>query len=74
MIQNEYELHALPFKTLVHESIAKILGIHKEKKTASKLLNYFNNVQDCTKNSLAYLFLNDVYKFEQEMVYYKWVV
>ena len=71
LIQKEYELHALPFKTLVHESIAKILGIHTEKKTATKLLDYVSNVQDCTKNSPAYLFLNDVYKFEQEMVYYE---
>ena len=38
LIQKEYELHALPFKTLVHECIAKILGIHKEKKTASMSL------------------------------------
>lgn len=71
LIQKETELHALPFKTLIHESIAKILGIQKEKKTATKLLDYFSNVQDCTKNSPAYLFLNDVYKFEQEITYYE---
>ena len=71
LIQKEYELHALPFKTLVHECIAKILGIHIKKKTATKLLDYFSNVQDCTKKSPAYLFNNDIYKFEQYMVYYE---
>ena len=71
LIQKEYELHALPFKILINQYIAETLGINKEKKTATKLLDYFTFVEDCAKDSPANLFINDVYKFEYEMVYYE---
>jgi len=71
LIQKEYELHALPFKILINQYIAETLGINKEKKTATKLLDYFTYVEDCVKDSPANLFINDVYKFEYEMVYYE---
>ena len=71
LIQKEYELHALPFKVLIHEYIAETLGIFAEKRKSSQLLNYFNNIQDCTKDSPAYMFMNDVYKFKQQLVYYE---
>ena len=71
LIQKEYELHALPFKVLIHEYIAETLGIYTEKRKSSQLLNYFNNIQDCTKDSPAYMFMNDVYKFKQQLVYYE---
>ena len=67
----EYELHALPFKILVHEDIAETLGIYTEKQTSTKLLDYFSDMKDCTKDSPADSFMNDVYKFEQQMVYYE---
>ena len=71
LIQKEYELHALPFKVLIHEYIAETLGIYTEKRKSSQLLNYFNNIQDCTKDSPTYMFMNDVYKFKQQLVYYE---
>ena len=71
LIQKEYELHALPFKVLIHEYIAETLGIYTEKQKSSQLLDYFNNIQDCTKDSPAYMFMNDVYKFKQQLVYYE---
>ena len=71
LIQKEYELNALPFKILINQYIAETLGINKEKKTATKLLDYFTFVEDCAKDSPANLFINDVYKFEYEMVYYE---
>ena len=71
LIQKEYELHALPFKVLIHEYIAESLGIYTEKQKSSQLLDYFNNIQDCTKDSPAYMFMNDVYKFKQQLVYYE---
>jgi hypothetical protein len=71
LLQKEYELHALPFKILVHEYIAETLGIYTEKKTSIKLLDYFSDMQDCTKDSPATLFMNDVYKFEQRIMYYE---
>ena len=71
LMQKEYELHALPFKVLIHEYIAETLGIYTEKRKSSQLLNYFNNIQDCTKDSPAYMFMNDVYKFKQQLVYYE---
>ena len=71
LLQKEYELHSLPFKILLHEYIAETLGIYTEKKTSIKLLDYFSDMQDCTKDSPATLFMNDVYKFEQQMVYYE---
>ena len=71
LIQKEYELHALPFKVLIHEYIAETLGIYTEKLKSSQLLDYFNNIQDCTKDSPAYMFMNDVYKFKQQLVYYE---
>ena len=71
LIQKEYELHALPFKILINQYIAETLGINKEKKTATKLLDYFTFVEDCAQDSPANLFINDVYKFEYEMVYYE---
>ena len=71
LIQKEYELHALPFKVLIHEYIAETLGIYTEKQKSSQLLDYFNNIQDCTKDSPAYMFMNDVYKFQQQLVYYE---
>ncbi len=71
LIQKEYELNALPFKILINQYIAETLGINKEKKTATKLLDYFTYVEDCVKDSPANLFINDVYKFEYEMVYYE---
>ena len=71
MIQKEYELHALPFKVLIHEYIAETLGIYTEKRKSSQLLDYFKNIQDCTKDSPAYMFMNDVYKFKQQLVYYE---
>ena len=71
LMQKEYELHALPFKVLIHEYIAESLGIYTEKQKSSQLLDYFNNIQDCTKDSPAYMFMNDVYKFKQQLVYYE---
>ena len=71
LMQKEYELHALPFKVLIHEYIAETLGIYTEKLKSSQLLDYFNNIQDCTKDSPAYMFMNDVYKFKQQLVYYE---
>ena len=71
LIQKEYELHALPFKVLIHEYIAETLGIYTEKRKSSQLLDYFKNIQDCTKDSPAYMFMNDVYKFKQQLVYYE---
>ena len=71
LIQKEYELHALPFKLLIHEYIAESLGIYTEKQKSSQLLDYFNNIQDCTKDSPAYMFMNDVYKFKQQLVYFE---
>ena len=71
LIQKEYELHALPFKILINQYIAETLGINKEKKTATKLLDYFTFVEDCAQDSPANLFINDVYKFKYEMVYYE---
>ena len=71
LMQKEYELHALPFKLLIHEYIAESLGIYTEKQKSSQLLDYFNNIQDCTKDSPAYMFMNDVYKFKQQLVYYE---
>ena len=71
LIQKEYELHALPFKVLIHEYIAETLGIYTEKLKSSQLLDYFNNIQDCTKDSPAFMFMNDVYKFKQQLVYYE---
>ena len=71
LLQKEYELHSLPFKILVHEYIAETLGIYTEKKTSITLLDYFSDMKDCTKDSPATLFMNDVYKFEQQMVYYE---
>ena len=71
LMQKEYELHALPFKVLIHEYIAETLGIYTEKRKSSQLLDYFNNIQDCTKDSPAYMFMNDVYKFKQQLVYYE---
>ena len=71
LIQKEYELHALPFKVLIHEYIAETLGIYTEKQKSSQLLDYFNHIQDCTKDSPTYMFMNDVYKFKQQLVYYE---
>ena len=71
LMQKEYELHALPSKVLIHEYIAETLGIYTEKQKSSQLLDYFNNIQDCTKDSPAYMFMNDVYKFKQQLVYYE---
>ena len=71
LIQKEYELHALPFKVLLHEYIAETLGIYTEKQKSSQLLDYFNHIQDCTKDSPTYMFMNDVYKFKQQLVYYE---
>jgi len=71
LIQKEYELHALPFKVLIHEYIAETLGIYTEKQTSSQLLDYFSNIQDCTKDSPAYMFMNEIYKFKQQLVYYE---
>ena len=71
LIQKEYELNALPFKILINQYIAETLGINKEKKTATKLLDYFTFVEDCAQDSPANLFINDVYKFKYEMVYYE---
>ena len=71
LIQKEYELHALPFKVLIHEYIAETLGIYTEKQKSSQLLDYFNNIKDCTKDSPTYMFMNDVYKFKQQLVYYE---
>ena len=71
LMQKEYELHALPFKVLIHEYIAETLGIYTEKLKSSQLLDYFNNIQDCTKDSPAFMFMNDVYKFKQQLVYYE---
>ena len=71
LIQKEYELHALPFKVLIHEYIAETFGIYTEKQKSSQLLDYFNHIQDCTKDSPTYMFMNDVYKFKQQLVYYE---
>ena len=71
LIQKEYELHALPFKVLIHEYIAETLGIFAEKRKSSQLLDYFNNIKDCTKDSPTYMFMNDVYKLKQQLVYYE---
>ena len=71
LMQKEYELHALPFKILIHEYMAETLGIYTEKQKSSQLLDYFNNIQDCTKDSPAYMFMNDVYKCKQQLVYYE---
>ena len=71
LIQKEYELHALPFKVLIHEYIAETLGIYTEKQKSSQLLDYFNHIQDCTKDLPTYMFMNDVYKFKQQLVYYE---
>ena len=71
LMQKEYELHALPSKVLIHEYIAETLGIYTEKQKSSQLLDYFNNIQDCTKDSPAFMFMNDVYKFKQQLVYYE---
>ena len=56
----EYELHALPFKILVHELIAETLGIYTEKQTSTKLLDYSSDMKDCTKDSPADSFMNVV--------------
>ena len=71
LVQRAYELHSLPFTILVQEYIAETLGIYTEKKSATKLLDYFSDMQECTKDSPTSLFMNDVYKFEQEMLYYE---
>ena len=70
-VQKEYELHALPFKIIVQEYIAETLGIYTEKQTSTQLSDYFSNIQDCTIDSPTYLFINDVYKFKQQLVYYE---
>ena len=70
-VQKEYELHALPFKIIVQEYIAETLGIYTEKQTSTQLSDYFSNIQDCTIDSPTYLFMNDVYKFKQQLVYYE---
>ena len=71
LLQKEYELHALPFKILVHEYIAETLGIYSKKETSTQLLDYFSNMEDCRNHSPAKLFMNDVYKFKQQMVYFE---
>ena len=72
LVQNEYEIHSLPFRRiLVHDTIAETLGVYTEKKSATKLLDYFINMQGCINDSPpTTLFMDDVYKFEQELVYY----
>ena len=51
--------------------IAETLGIYTEKIKSSQLLDYFNHIQECTKDSSIYMFMNDVYKFKQQLVYYE---
>ena len=43
----------------------------QKNKHQHNFLDYFSNIQDCTKDSPAYLFMNDVYKFKQQLVYYE---
>ena len=71
LVQKEYELHALPFKLYVQEYIAETLGIYTEKQTSTQLLDYSSNIQDCTKDSPSYLFMKDVYKVQQQLVYFE---
>jgi hypothetical protein len=71
LVKNEYELHPLPLRILVHYYIAETLGLYTEKRTATKLLDYFTNTMECTNDTPTALFMNDVYTFEQNTVYYE---
>ena len=53
----------------MHDYIAETLGLYTEKRTATKLLDYFTNTMECTNDTPTALFMNDVYTFEQNTVY-----
>ena len=41
LVQNEYELHSLPFGILVHDTIAETIGVYTHKKISNKTFRLF---------------------------------
>ena len=69
LVNDKYELNALSVDIHIHEDIASVLGIYAKQIVGNTILDYIDKqILDMVNCNM---FMQDIYKKEQSLVYYK---